>query len=80
MSGGEVDNGGDGDVKPYTREQIAKLLEYSDIRTRVIILIMASAGLRVGALSLLRIGDLMEVPKHNLYQIRVYANSKSNRH
>jgi hypothetical protein len=40
---------GSGD-KPYTYEQIAKLLEFSDIRTKVIILIMSSAGLRLGAL------------------------------
>jgi hypothetical protein len=41
---------------------------------------MTSAGLRLGALQLLRVGDLIPVPKYNLYQIRVYANSKSNRH
>lgn len=66
--------------KPYTHEQIAKLLEFADIRTKVIILVMASAGLRMGALPLLRVGDLTPVPKHNIYQIRVYANSKSNRY
>ncbi|MFL6368382.1 MAG: tyrosine-type recombinase/integrase [Nitrososphaeraceae archaeon] len=70
---------GSGD-KPYTYERIAKLLEFSDIRTKVIILIMSSAGLRLGALPTLKIGDLIPIPKHNLYQIRVYANSKSNRH
>lgn len=41
---------------------------------------MTSAGLRLGALPLLRVGDLIPVAKYNLYQIRVYANSKSNRH
>jgi hypothetical protein len=40
---------------------------------------MTTAGLR-GALPLLRVGHLIPVPKYNLYQIRVYANSKSNRH
>jgi integrase len=39
--------------KPYTREQIARLLEFAtDLRTKVMILLMASAGLRVGALEL----------------------------
>jgi site-specific recombinase XerD len=75
----ESNNCDSGD-KPYTHEQIARLLEYSDIRTRVIILIMSSAGLRLGALPILKIGDLISIPKHNIYQIRVYANSKSNRH
>jgi hypothetical protein len=41
---------------------------------------MASAGLRLGALPSLRVGDLIPVPKHDIYQIRVYANSKSNKH
>jgi integrase len=66
--------------KPYTYEQIAKLLEFSDIRTKVAILLMCSSGMRLGALPLLKIGDLISVPNHNVYQIRVYANSKSNRH
>jgi integrase len=56
----ETNNSDSGD-KPYTHEQIAKLLEYTDIRTKVIILVMASAGLRLGALPLLRVGDLIEV-------------------
>jgi integrase len=66
--------------KPYTYEQIAKLLEFADLRTKVIILLMCSTGMRIGALPLLRYGDLIEIPKHNIYQIRVYANSKSNRY
>jgi hypothetical protein len=41
---------------------------------------MSSSGLRLGALPLLKVGDLIEIPKHNIYQIRVYANSKSSRH
>jgi integrase len=66
--------------KPYTHEQIAKLLEYSDIRTRVIILLMCSSGMRLGAVHLLKVGDLIPVPDHNIYQIRVYANSRSSRY
>jgi site-specific recombinase XerC len=66
--------------KPYTNEQIAKLLNFADIRTKVMVLIMSSAGLRLGALPLLRVGDLTPIPEHDVYQIRVYANSKINRH
>jgi integrase len=76
---GECEGQGDGD-KPYTHEQIARLLEFSDLRTKAIILIMASAGLRLGALELLRMGDLTPIPAYQIYQIRVYANSKSKRH
>jgi hypothetical protein len=41
---------------------------------------MYSGSTRVGALPILRIGDLIEIPKYNIYQIRMYANSKKNRH
>src|SRR5919197_1106240 len=77
----EENEGGEGEGdKPYTHEQIAKLLELSDLRAKVIILLMASSGMRIGALPLLKICDLNAIPKYNIYQIRVYANSKSNRH
>jgi len=35
--------------KSYTREQISKLLEIADERMRVIILLLASSGIRIGA-------------------------------
>jgi len=70
---------GDND-RPYTRAEIAKLLEYSDLRTKVVILIMASAGLRLNALPLLRMNDLIEIQKYNIYQIRVYSNSRKDRY
>jgi integrase len=72
--------GGDDNDKPYTREQIAKLLDFADIRTKVMILLMSSAGLRLGALELLKIRDLTPVDTHKIYQIRAYANSPSSKH
>jgi len=44
--------------RSYTREEISKLLEISDERFRVVILLMASSGIRVGALPLLRLRHL----------------------
>jgi hypothetical protein len=41
------------------------------------ILLMASSGMRVGALPILNFGDLTPVPEHQIYQIRVYTDSKS---
>ena len=41
--------------KPYTREQIKILIDSTHVRDKCIILLMASAGLRRGALPYLRI-------------------------
>jgi hypothetical protein len=74
-------------TKPYTHEQISRLLDAADTRAKVMILLMCSSGMRVGALCFapdpkdktkyLKYGDLTPVPEHNLYQIHVYAYSKS---
>jgi integrase len=63
--------------KPYTREQIQKLLEVGDLRDRVMLLLMVSAGCRVGALSTILLKDLTPIDKYNLYQIKVYARTES---
>jgi hypothetical protein len=43
--------------RAYTHVEIAKLLDIADERARVIILLMTSSGIRVGALPLLRLGN-----------------------
>ena len=42
----------------YTREQIKKMLEYSDLRAKIPILFMASSGMRLGGFVGLRDGDI----------------------
>jgi integrase len=44
----------------YTHEEISKLLEISDVRLKVMILLMASAGIRQGAIPTLRLRDLQD--------------------
>jgi integrase len=46
------------DDKPYTRQQIKHLLDFASLRMKCVILLMASAGLRRGAIPSLKIGDL----------------------
>jgi integrase len=46
--------------RAYNHEEISKFLEISDERMRVIILLMASSGIRVGALPLLKLRNLEE--------------------
>jgi integrase len=58
--------------RPYTHEEIHKMLEKADQRGRVSILLMSSAGIRVGALSSLRIRNLEKIEDYSLYKITVY--------
>jgi integrase len=43
--------------RSYTREEIAKLLNTSDLRFRAIVLTLSSTGIRIGALSILKLGE-----------------------
>jgi integrase len=66
--------------RAYTTEEIQRILLYCDERSRVIFLLMASTGMRIGAIPNLKFGDLEEIPHYNLYKITVYANSKRDRY
>ena len=56
--------------RSYTHEEISKMLEISDERTRVVILLSASTGMRIGAIPSLRIRNV------DNYKITVYENDK----
>jgi integrase len=61
---------------PYTRKQIKALLDQASLRDRCIILLMASAGLRRGAIPTLRLKDLQRIDKFSLYKITVYKKEQ----
>ena len=65
------DNGINGKDRGYTHQEIKTILEYSDQRLKTAFLVLASTGMRVGALQTIRIGDLEKID--NLYKIIVYA-------
>jgi hypothetical protein len=48
--------------RPYTKEQIIKMLKYCDERARLIILIFSTTGMREEALSQLRVSDIKRIP------------------
>ena len=48
----------------------------NDIRSKIIILLMSSSGMRYGAIPSLKLGNLVKIEKYGLYQITVYHNSK----
>lgn len=61
--------------RPYTTEEMAQVIRVCDQRTRVVILLLCSSGMRMGALHSLQIGDLTKIPEYDLYKIQVYARS-----
>ena len=61
----------------YTRQQIQQILATSDLRQKVIILLLASTGMRIGALPTLKLQDLKRInidgdQNQYLYKITVY--------
>ncbi len=60
----------------YTHQDLLKMFEFSSFRTRLIIAIFTSTGIRKGALTELRLRHLKKIPQYNLYQFAIYENSK----
>jgi integrase len=58
--------------RPYSVAEISKLLEKVDHRGRIIILLMASSGMREGAIHSLKISDMEHI--QDIYKITVYKN------
>lgn len=68
--------------RPYTKEEIAKMLDNTLIskRDRSIILLFASSGIREGALTKLTIKDLTPIEKYNIYMLTIYRKSKRDKY
>jgi integrase len=60
----------------YTREEIAKMLEVCDERVKALILLLASTGVRIRAIVDLKLQDLVSIPTYDLYQVKIYSDSK----
>jgi integrase len=61
----------------YTTAQIQTALQNADARMRMIILILASTGCRVGSLPSLTLRNLTRIPDYNLYKITFYEDTNS---
>ena len=61
---------------PYTYEEIHKMLDKAGERERCIILLHCSSGLRRGAVSELKYGDLRWIEEYGIYEITVYKGFK----
>jgi integrase len=68
--------------RPYTREEIHQLLNVCDLRMRALVLLLASTGMRIGALPSLKVGDISDVlhtcgtDHSNGGRVTVYAGTK----
>ena len=62
--------------RAYTTEEIANLLEFCDERSKALVLLMASTGMRIGALADLQQRHLEKIKEFNLYKIIVYEGTK----
>jgi integrase len=66
--------------RPYSSDEIRKMLAKCEVRSKVIILLMASTGMRIGGLEKLKIGDLKKNDEFHLYLVWVYNTSKKDRY
>jgi site-specific recombinase XerD len=63
--------------KAYSIEQIGQALQNADSRMRMIILLLASTGCRVGALPSLTLGNLTKLPDVGLYKVTFYEGTNN---
>lgn len=63
--------------RAYTRDEIKRMADVADVRMKAVILLLASSGMRIGALPELRMKHLSKIiPDSRIYKITVYENSK----
>ncbi len=67
-------------LRAYTKEEIAKILSVADLRDRCLVLLMASTGIRVGAIKALKMKHLKKLQENNIGLITVYPDSKNDRY
>lgn len=58
--------------RPYTHEEILRLLNVCDLRMKALVLLLASTGMRIGALPSLKVSDVVDS------KVTVYSDSKDN--
>jgi integrase len=64
--------------RPYTVEEIQRMLSAcSRTRERMIVLLLTSTGVRIGAIHTLKVGDLVpkDTPQGKVYLVTVYSSS-----
>jgi site-specific recombinase XerD len=71
-------NGKKANDRAYSHQEIHKLIDRAEPRMKICILLMCSAGLRLGALPYLSVGNLRKISlpslQHHIYEITVTHN------
>jgi integrase len=68
-------------LRAYTKEEISKLLSVGDLRDRCLILLMASTGMRVLAIKLLKLKHITKLQhESNIGLVSIYPESKDHRY
>jgi integrase len=62
--------------RAYAIEEIAKLLQFSDERLKAVIFLLASTGVRLGAISHICLRHLYVQEAYDLYRLTIYENTK----
>jgi hypothetical protein len=63
--------------RPYTCFEISKMSEKADQRGKVAILLMCSAGVRIGALPYIKLRNLERTERYNLYKLTIYEGEEA---
>lgn len=63
--------------KPYTHEQIAKLISKCPPKGRIVVYSEASGGPRIGAFPSMKVGDLQKIDNIGIYRVVVYPRTKA---
>jgi site-specific recombinase XerD len=66
--------------RTYTLDEIRAILNVADLRTKAIVLLLASTGMRIGALPGLSYKHLIPLDKYGIYKIIVYEGYKEEYH
>jgi integrase len=64
------------ELRAYTHEEIAKLVNVADITYKAVILTYCSTGMRREALVHVKLSDMEYLPKYQIYKITIYKRSK----
>lgn len=62
--------------RTYTKDELSVVLQVSGIRSRVLILLLISTGMRIGAVSGLSLKHLRKWKDEGVYRFTVYEKSK----